>query len=78
MALTGKTGADALAKWVKHQTLLLAHYAVKMDIVINLAVTAGAITSGEAALIRAYIAAMQAAAAAIQKLADFSGFNTNP
>lgn len=76
--VTGKTGADAFAKALKRQQLVLAHYAAKMDIVIGLAVTAGAISSAEATLIHAYITALQAAAAAVVKLAEFSGFDTNP
>lgn len=74
MALTGKSGADAISKAVKRQMIVLSHYAMKMDIVISAATAAGAITASEATLIRAYITAMQAAAAAIQKVADYSGF----
>lgn len=74
MAVTGKTGADALNNWLKKSQGTLKRYRAKMSIVIAAATIAGAITGPEAALIIAYIDAMDAAAAALQKLADYSGF----
>lgn len=75
MAITGRTGADAIHQAVKKQQATLNRYAAKMDTVISLAIAAGVLTSGEGALIRAYIVAMQSAAAAIEKLSDYSGFH---
>lgn len=74
MAVTGRTGADVISRWAHKQLATLNRYAAKFDNVISLAVVAGAITSDEAVLIRAYIAAMQAAGTALTKLADYSGF----
>lgn len=76
MAITGRTGADAIWQAVKKQRATLNRYAAKMDIVITVAETAGILTAPESAAIRAYILAMQAAAAALEKLANYSGFST--
>lgn len=75
MTITGKTGADALNRFAQNSLRTLQRYSAKMSIVIAAAVAAGAITSGEAALIQAYIDAMLLAGGALAKLAKYSSIN---
>lgn len=74
MAVTGKTGADAINKDVHHITRLIAKYAPKLDAVISAAQTAGVISAEDAGILRAWIAGAQAAAVIWAKLAGYSGF----
>jgi formate dehydrogenase assembly factor FdhD len=74
MIITGRCGADSINQHTKKNLRTLNAYAAKMDTAITLAQGAGIITAGEATLIRAYIAAMQAAAVAMDKLAAGVGF----
>lgn len=74
MAITGKTGADAIFKALSRICIVLNRYHAKLINVVSLAQAAGAITSGEATTIIAFINAAQAACDAFRKLADYAGF----
>ncbi len=74
MALTGKTGADAVFIALKHICRVIVAYNLKLNAVVTSALGAGAITSGQAATINAFIAGASAACAAFEALAAYSGF----
>jgi hypothetical protein len=78
MALTGKTGADAIFKALKRICIVLSHYQTKLTLLINAAETATVITSTQAAAARAFVTAANDVCAVFQLLADYSGFDTNP
>lgn len=74
MAITGKTGADAIFKALKHICIVLSHYNLKLRLVITAARVAGAITTGEETIILAFIDSAVVACDAFNKLAAYSGF----
>jgi len=74
MAVTGKTGADAIAKAVFRIALVSVRYQPKLAAVITQAESAGAITSAEGAAILAFLATIPATKVALEKLAQYSGF----
>jgi hypothetical protein len=74
MAVTGKTGADAIYVALKHICHVLSKYNAKLVAVVAAALAAGAITAAESAAILAFIAAAQAACDAFAQLAAYSGF----
>ena len=74
MALTGKTGADAIFKALKRIAIVLSHYSGKLSAVVVAAQAAGAITSGDAAAIEAFLVGFTAALNAFEKLAEYAGF----
>jgi hypothetical protein len=74
MAVTGKTGADALYHFQLKALHTLARYAPKLDAVITAAQAAGAITASDATILRTFVAAMAETVTALKKLADYSGF----
>ncbi len=74
MANTGRTGSDALFKWVHHSVHTLARYNAKVRAAVAAAVVVGALTSAEAAQIIGFFDSLAALDAAMKKLADYSGF----
>lgn len=78
MALTGKTGADAVFKALKRICLVIAHYGPKLQAVITAAEDADVVTATQATAARDLVAAAQAACDAFSLIAGYSGFNTNP
>jgi len=74
MALTGRTGADAIFKALKRICIVLTKYQSKLVAVIVSAQSAGAITSAQAADATALINLASAACVAFQRIADYSGF----
>lgn len=74
MAVTGKTGADAIWKALHRIAIVLSHYAPKFLAVVAVMQSSGSITSAEAALITEFVNSLTAVAAALKKVADYSGF----
>ena len=78
MALTGKTGADAIFRALKRICIVLSHYSAKLDLAITAAQAAGVINATQAAAMRNFVGDALALCAAFDLLAGYSGFNTNP
>lgn len=78
MALTGKTGADAVFKALKRICLVIAHYGPKLQAVITSAEGADVITTDQATAARALVSSAQGACDAFALIAKYSGFNTDP
>lgn len=74
MAITGKTGADAIAKALKHICRVLVAYRNKLEQVIDQAEAATVITGSQATAARAFVASADAACQVFILIADFSGF----
>jgi hypothetical protein len=74
MAVTGKTGADAIFIAVFHACKVFHRYAAKFVAVNDAALSAGAITSAQHAIIVAFIASLDATCEALRALAQYSGF----
>jgi hypothetical protein len=74
MAITGKTGADAIAKSLKHICRVLVAYRTKLEAVINAAVAANAITQAQADTALAFVASADAACQVFILIANYSGF----
>jgi predicted DNA-binding protein YlxM (UPF0122 family) len=74
MAITGKTGADAIFKAIKKTAQVLEKYRPKLLLVIDAAVVANAITADEATIIKGFLSTVTDLVVALGKLADYSGF----
>lgn len=74
MAVTGKTGADAIFKALKRICIVLSKYQHKLTEVVAAARTAGAITTDQQTKINNFIAVAVVTCDAFQSLADYSGF----
>ncbi len=74
MAVTGKTGADAIFVSLKHICRVLTKYQTKLNAAVAAAAAAGAITSGQQAAINAFIAVAVATCSAFEALATYAGF----
>lgn len=74
MAITGKTGADAIFIALKHICRLLAKYDLKLRSVVLAAQTAGAITADQATTINSFLNVANATCSAFNALANYSGF----
>lgn len=74
MAITGKTGADAVSKALKHICRVLVAYRNKLESVIDQAEAATVITAAQADTARAFVATADAACQVFILIADFSGF----
>ncbi len=74
MAVTGKTGADAIFIALKHICRLLIKYNLKLTAAIAAAQAAGAITAGQAASINTFISVATATCSAFEALAAYTGF----
>lgn len=75
MAITGKTGADAIFVAIHKVVTVLAAYAPKFRAVVATMVTGGFVTSAEAAVITGFLDTLPALEAALKKVADYSGLN---
>jgi len=74
MAITGKTGADAIAKSLKHICRVLVAYRTKLEAVIEAAESFGTITGAQADTARAFVASADAACQVFILIAQYSGF----
>jgi len=74
MAVTGKTGADAIFGYLHKICRVINAYEVKLLAVVTAAEGAGAITSDQATKIRAFITVASTTCEAFGALADYSGF----
>jgi hypothetical protein len=74
MAVTGKTGADAVAKALKHICRVLVAYRTKLEAVIDQAAAFGTITSEQAATAKVFIASADTACQIFILVAEYSGF----
>ena len=73
MATTGKTGADAFAKAVKRQAIIISHYGPKLLAVCSVMHTAGLLDDAEYNALVTGINAVPALLSAIAKVAQYSG-----
>jgi len=74
MAITGKTGADAIHKTLKRQVIVYGKYHGKLSATISTMQTGGLLTGTEASQAQAYINAIASNEAIFKKIADYSGF----
>jgi hypothetical protein len=74
MANTGRTGADAMFRWIHNSVHTLARYNNKIRVAVSLAQAAGILLPAEAATIIGFFDGLSALDAALKKLADYSGF----
>lgn len=74
MAVTGKTGADAIFGYLHKICAVLLKYQAKLVAVVAAAEAAGAITSEQATQINAFITVASATCSAFEALAQYSGF----
>jgi hypothetical protein len=74
MAITGKTGADAIARSLSHICRVINAYAAKLSAVINQAESSGWITSDQADVARAFVSSADAACQVFKIIAKNSGF----
>jgi hypothetical protein len=78
MALTGKTGADAVFKALKRICIVLSHYSAKLTAVVDAAQADGKITTQQQTDAHLFIASALIFCTAFELVADYSGFDTNP
>lgn len=74
MAVTGKTGADAIFVALRHICRVITKYQSRLTAVVAAAAAAGAITAGQQTLINNFISVAVATCAAFESLAAYSGF----
>lgn len=74
MAVTGKTGADAIFKALKRVCIVLGHYQTKLAAATSAALASGAITSAQKTQIDNFVAVAVVTCDAFRALADYSGF----
>lgn len=74
MAVTGKTGSDAVLKAVKHIVVVLSHYMPKFMSTVAIMEASGALSAADAAAVRAFVASLNELLVAVSKMADYSGF----
>jgi len=74
MAITGKTGADAIAKSLKHICRVINAYSAKLLRVIDDAQAFGTITADQAAAAKAFVSSADAACQVFILIAGYSGF----
>lgn len=74
MAITGKTGADAVFKALKRICVVLSHYQAKLLAVTAAARAAGAITADQETKINNFVAVAVVTCDAFHALAEYSGF----
>lgn len=75
MAITGRTGADAIAQALAHICRTLVRYRPKLETVIDAAVSASVITSGQATTAKDFIGTASTVCAIFQLVAEYSGFS---
>lgn len=74
MAVTGKTGGDAIYKAIKRILIVESHYGAKLDAVMTIMVSLGLLDAADAAVVRLFLGQLPALLAALAKIADYSGF----
>lgn len=74
MAVTGKTGADAIYQSMFHICRVFLKYNVKYRNVVSLALAAEVITSEQATQINAFLDDASPLCAALALVASYSGF----
>lgn len=74
MAVTGKTGADAIFIALRHVCRLITKYQTRLNAVVAAAASAGAITSAQQISINNFIATAVTLCSAFEALANYSGF----
>lgn len=74
MAITGKTGADAIFIALHHICRVIAKYRAKLDTVINAAEAAAVITSGQATTAHDFVATADTVCDIFKLIAGYSGF----
>lgn len=74
MAVTGKTGADAVFQALQHICRVITKYRTKLDAVIDAATTAGVITSAQAVIAHDFVSTASAACSVFELIASYSGF----
>lgn len=75
MVITGKTGADAIAKALHRICLVLSHYRTKADAVIDAAAAAGAISSAQATVAHDFLATANTVCSIFELVAGYSNIN---
>ena len=73
MAITGKTGADAIFVALQHICRLITRYRNKLDAVIDAASTANVITSAQATIAHDFVAAAATTCSIFELIATYSG-----
>lgn len=76
MAVTGKTGADAVFIALKRICIVLSHYRAKLDNVITAAEGHGDITSAQASAAHDFLATASTVCAVFEAVAGYSGFTS--
>jgi hypothetical protein len=74
MAVTGKTGADAVFKALKRICIVLSHYRSKLDTVIDQAAAASVITTAQATVAHDFLATANTVCGILEAVAGYSGF----
>lgn len=74
MAITGKTGADAIFKALSRICIVIAKYRTKLDAVIDAAAAAGTITGSQATAAHDFVATAAVTCGIFNKIAGYSGF----
>lgn len=74
MAVTGKTGADAIFIALRHICHVITRYQTRLVAVVAAAAGAGAITAGQQAAINAFLGVAVGTCSAFEALAVYSGF----
>lgn len=75
MTITGKTGADAIAKALHRICLVLSHYRTKADGVIDAAASAGVISAGQATTAHDFLATANTVCSIFELVAGYSNVN---
>jgi hypothetical protein len=74
MAVTGKTGADAIFIALRHICRVVTKYQSRLNAVIAAAAAEGAITAAQATMITNFIGTIALLCSAFEALAGYSGF----
>lgn len=74
MAVTGKTGADAVFQALRHICHVIVKYRTKLDGVITSAQGAGVITAAQATTAHDFVAAATTTCSIFELIAGYSGF----
>lgn len=75
MAITGRTGADAIFIAVHKVVTVLVAYSSKFRATVAIMQTGGFITAAEASVIISFLDGLPALEAALKKVAAYSGMN---
>jgi hypothetical protein len=74
MAVTGRTGADAIFLALSHICRIIVRFRVKLSDVIDAAKAAALITDPEAAIAHTFIDSAASICAIFEVIANYSGF----